>query len=138
MADLTELVRAVAERTLELADLALAAVLEETLEDAPEKTGNLKALTDVSPASLVGEFVASGTIFSLAPYAGYTDAGTEPHIIEGNPLLYFYWDRIGQFMVLPYVNHPGTTGTRWFNGGEPDGEPMAGRWERALTAAAGG
>jgi hypothetical protein len=136
VADLSDLRRAVGERTAELANAALQVVLADTLDAAPERTGNLKALTDVSASTMVGEFTASGTIFSLAPYAGYTDAGTEPHIIEGNPLLYFYWDRVGRFMVLPYVNHPGTQGTQWFNGGNPDGEPMASRWERALVEVA--
>ena len=135
MADTSDLRRAVAERTLEIHERALQLCLTDTLDAAPERTGNLKALTDVTPPTLVDEFVASGSIFSLAPYAGYTDAGTEPHEIPGNPLLYFYWDKLGEFMVLPVVNHPGTTGTQWFNGGDPDGEPMATRWEQATVEA---
>ena len=123
--------------SLEQAAEIASACLADTLDAAPERTGNLKALTDVTPSTLVGEFVASGTVFSLAAYAGYTDAGTEPHIIQGNPLLYFYWDRVGRFVALPYVNHPGTQGTQWFNGGDPDGEPMASRWGRALAEVAG-
>ncbi len=135
MADTSDLTRAVVLRVREIAEQAAQAVLAATLEAAPEKTGNLKALTDVTPVTFVDEFAASCTVFSAAPYAGYTDAGTVPHLIVGNPYLYFYWDRVGKFMVLPYVNHPGTAGTQWFNSGEPDGEPMASRWEQALNEA---
>ena len=34
--------------------------------------------------------------------------GSRPHPISGNPLLAFYWERVGKFMVVPSVHHPGT------------------------------
>lgn len=33
---------------------------------------------------------------------------TRPHRIEGNPFLAFHWKRVGRFMVVRSVNHPGS------------------------------
>jgi hypothetical protein len=43
-----------------------------------------------------------------APYALYHHNGTRPHQIEGDPLLVFFWDKTGETMFLPSVDHPGT------------------------------
>lgn len=34
--------------------------------------------------------------------------GTDPHVINGNPLLVFFWGRAGRVVAFPFVNHPGT------------------------------
>lgn len=136
MADVTDLTRAVSEQVQAIHEQALRLTLADTIDAAPIRTGLLRASTDVTGTAMVGDFVALGSIFSLVPYAGYTDAGTPPHPIDGNPLLYFFWEKLGRFVALPHVNHPGTAGTQWFNGGADDGEPMASRWEAACNAAA--
>lgn len=33
---------------------------------------------------------------------------TEPHLIQGNPLLVFFWPKVGRTMFLRQVNHPGS------------------------------
>lgn len=42
-------------------------------------------------------------------YAAAIDKGARPHFIWGrwSPVLRFYWAKLGRWMVLRYVNHPG-------------------------------
>ena len=54
------------------------------------------------------------TIRYTANHASFTDEGTAPHRIFGNPLLVFYWPKVGKIMYLPRVNHPGTAPQRWW------------------------
>lgn len=48
-------------------------------------------------------------------YASWLDEGTDPHPIEGNPLLAFFWEAIGEFVIVPHVDHPGTEATEWWS-----------------------
>lgn len=144
MADMDSLRREISEEVERIATSALEQTWRDTIDAAPEKTGALKALTDTTPVSMAGDFVATASIYCAAEYAEWTDAGSIPHQIFGHPWLAFYWERENVDVVFStrdghepaYVNHPGTTGTRWFNGGVEDGEPMASRWERACADAA--
>lgn len=54
------------------------------------------------------------------PQAAFTDEGTDPHVIEGNPWLVFTGrDGTKVFVRSPaVVNHPGTPATGWFSGDE--------------------
>lgn len=36
--------------------------------------------------------------------------GVDPHVIEGNPLLAFYWEAVGEFIVTESVNWGSRTG----------------------------
>lgn len=56
----------------------------------------------------------SRTIHSPADYSSYVDEGTEPHRIEGHPLLAFT-AKDGTRVVVRYVNHPGTARTGWWS-----------------------
>ncbi len=95
-------------------------------------------LDDVRPYR-DGELAASETLADFgrlhteiaytAEHASYTDEGTSPHKIEGNPLLAFDWD--GDFVIVHSVNHPGTQGTRWFSDTMTDST-----WGDALEEAA--
>ncbi len=38
----------------------------------------------------------------------FLEFGTKPHMIEGNPILAFYWKKIDQDVFVHYVMHPGT------------------------------
>jgi hypothetical protein len=144
VANLDGLRTALSDKVLEISAAALATVVSETQDAAPEKTGALRASIHGSGPDLQGDFRATATIAADVAYAGYTDAGTPPHTIEGKPWLAFFWDLKGYWVISAerdghppmYVNHPGTTGTQWFNSGIDDGEPMASRWESALTDAA--
>ena len=74
------------------------------------------------------------TIAYLAEHASFTDEGTAPHRIDGNPLLSFYWadgpNGPGTY-VFRFVNHPGTEGTHWWTGTMTDDN-----WQNALDQAA--
>lgn len=144
MADVSDLRRAVADRVAAIASDALELTYRETVDAAPSRTGRLRELIDTTRVDMRSEFVASAEIFCSAEYAEWTDAGSEPHQIPGRPWLAFFWEKENVDVVFAsrdghepaYVNHPGTTGTRWFNGGDAGGDPMASRWERACAAAA--
>lgn len=71
----------------------------------------------------------SAEIAYEADHASYTDEGTPPHKIEGNPLLAFHWN--GQLVIVHSVNHPGTAGTRWWTNTFSDSI-----WGQALQEAA--
>lgn len=141
---MTDLRRALDERVMEIAGAALEITWRETVDAAPERTGALRQLTDTSPPTREAEFVVRAEIFCLADYAEYTDAGAPAHRIYGNPWLAFFWEREGVDVMFrtrdghepAYVNHPGQAGTRWFNGGDEGGEPMASRWADACARAA--
>lgn len=142
MADMTGLRTAIADRVMEIASDAVGITYDETVGAAPlGKTGALRQLIDTIEPRFGSEFVVQATIFCAADYAGYTDVGAPPHRIDGRPLLAFYWENAPSELggpgdyVFAHVNHPGTTGTHWFNGGEDDGEPMRSRWEAACVAA---
>lgn len=47
------------------------------------------------------------------PIALIEHEGTEPHTIHGNPLLVFWWGKVGRVVAFPKVNHPGTTGSHY-------------------------
>lgn len=47
------------------------------------------------------------------PIALIEHEGTEPHTITGNPLLVFWWGKVGRVVAFPKVNHPGTTGSKY-------------------------
>lgn len=42
------------------------------------------------------------------PIALLHHKGTEAHVINGKPLLVFYWGKVGRVVAFPRVNHPGT------------------------------
>lgn len=39
---------------------------------------------------------------------GSAHTRTPPHVINGNPLLHFYWEKMGRQMTVHSVNHPGS------------------------------
>ncbi len=67
-----------------------------------------------------GGFVWTGFLAFTADYASYTDEGSSPHEITGNPLLAF--EMGGQTVVVHSVQHPGTAGTGWFEDAVTDDE----------------
>lgn len=129
------LLEAVAEETQRIASDALDLCWQATVDAAPERTGALRQLIRADGPTMSGQVTAQGEIRCDADYAEWTDKGSDPHIIQGNPLLAFYWEKVGRDMVLPFVNHPGTRGTQWFNSGEDGGEPMRSRWEDSCLRA---
>lgn len=53
-----------------------------------------------------------GEVKSTAPYAKFVDMGTRPHTIRGRNggMLHFYWPKVGRWMTVRQVHHPGFKG----------------------------
>lgn len=85
-------------------------VLHAAKDEAPVgKTGALRAGIKLSQSRDVrGRWETGYDVTSNAPYSLYVIKGTRPHTITGNPLLGFFWPKVGQFVVFRSVNHPGT------------------------------
>lgn len=115
-ADFSDLSASVQEWVNEAAADAIDALGEELRELAPVGEGDhdgprLNETLEVTVLTIGGgEF--HGQIAFTAEHASYTDEGTDPHIIEGNPLLAFEWE--GRLVIVRSVNHPGYAGTGWF------------------------
>lgn len=73
--------------------------------------------------------VFSYEILSPTPQSVWTEEGTDPHVIEGNPLLAFNWPKLGgKLMILRSVNHPGNKAMPWFH-------PITDTWPDRLQRA---
>lgn len=90
-------------------------VLKFARSEAPHgKTGDLRNSLNVSQSrDIRGRYSTGYDVAADTPYALYVHEGTRPHVIEGNPLLGFFWPKVGQFVVFPRVNHPGTKPNRF-------------------------
>jgi hypothetical protein len=78
----------------------------EAVQEAPIKTGNLRSSIQATTKDDYMWIV--GTNLEYAPYV---HEGTEPHVIEGNPWL--YWP--GAEHPVRKVNHPGTEANPFFD-----------------------
>lgn len=110
MALATQLRRVVNNRAVQVFTQAERAMLSDIDSAVPVKTGKLKRSRQ-SRASFASTR-ASVTVTYPPNYAEFTDKGTRPHKIRGNPLLAFRWH--GRLVIVRSVNHPGTKGTRWW------------------------
>lgn len=129
-----DLERQIRDRAFELVSAASEVVLQETRAAAPVDTGRLRDSIELGPVVMAGDKV-SVTIGSPLDYALFTDVGTRPHEITGNPLLAFEWPAAGPGVFFFHsVQHPGTTGTDWF--GTNDLSVMGNRWSDALGSVA--
>ena len=116
---------------------ALQRTQEDTFAAAPIRTGALRGAISTTTPQSDGSTIRA-EIRADMPYAGYTDTGTQPHMIfpVRAKMLAFYWERMGKFVFFRWVNHPGTKGTQWFNSGIDGGEPMLSRWHDNLEISA--
>src|ERR1051326_4232857 len=48
-------------------------------------------------------------------YVGAVNLKTKPHPIVGNPLLVFFWPKVGKVVAFPRVNHPGSDFSRYLS-----------------------
>ncbi|HWA29122.1 MAG TPA: HK97 gp10 family phage protein [Lacunisphaera sp.] len=71
-----------------------------------DRSGDLRAKIHAQERQETA-LTATWSIVSPQPYSMFVEAGTKPHKIEGNPLLKFYWPKVGAWVALPSVNHPG-------------------------------
>lgn len=121
--------RDVTQWSLEVFAEAVEEILD-TLDDAcpegPDRARTGPRLKDTREVRIGPDRVE---IAYLAEHASYTDEGTDPHRIHGNPLLAF--DIGGETVIVHYVDHPGTDGTRWWTDTMTDAS-----WQDALEGAA--
>lgn len=85
-------------------------VLKAARQEAPVgKTGELRAgLKMEQSRDVKGQWASGYDVISTAPHSLFVIKGTRPHKITGNPLLGFFWPKVGAFVVFRSVNHPGT------------------------------
>lgn len=84
-------------------------VLAAAVAEAPSKTGELRRGLRMSQSrDSRGRWSTGYDVISTAPYSMFVIKGTRPHKITGNPLLGFFWPKVGSFVVFHSVNHPGT------------------------------
>lgn len=77
--------------------------------EAPSKTGELRRQIRTSQSRDVqGRYSTGYDVTSNAPYSIFVIKGTRPHKITGNPLLAFFWPKLGRDVVFRSVQHPGT------------------------------
>lgn len=88
-----------------------------------DRTGTLRKNT--SGWYNVSDF--SGFVIAHTHYSKYVDAGTKPHEIKARraPFLRFYWEKLGRWVALKKVNHPGTKPYMFMQNAEAFGRRMA-------------
>lgn len=85
-------------------------VANEMRNRAPQRSGRLaQSITVEQSRDTTGRYAPGYTIGPTVDYAQFVVAGTRPHRIDGNPLLVFYWPKVGATVAFRHVNHPGTS-----------------------------
>lgn len=87
--------------TRELASIAA----EYARENAPRRSGRLRRSIGVRRARGGYEVYMGG---SEAPYAGYVEYGTRPHLIRARRARALRFELDGELVYVRYVRHPGT------------------------------
>lgn len=85
-------------------------VFQAAQREAPKgKTGGLVRGLQVSQSrDTRGRWATGYDVISNAAYTLFVIKGTRPHPIVGNPLLAFFWPKMGRNVVFRHVMHPGT------------------------------
>lgn len=85
-------------------------VLAKAITEAPVgKTGELRrGLRMNQSRNTRGRYETGYDVVSTAAHSVFVIKGTRPHKIVGNPLLGFFWPKVGSFVVFHSVQHPGT------------------------------
>lgn len=86
-------------------------------DEAPKgKTGDLvRGIKTTQSRDVGGRYSTGYDVTSNAPYTLYVIKGTRPHPIPGNPLLAFFWPKVGANVVFRSVNHPGTSANNFLS-----------------------
>jgi hypothetical protein len=130
-ADASGLREAIGQLVEQAGDQATEAIFDSL--PVPEVTGELK---DSGSWRYIGGSESSGQweITFTAPQAGWTDEGTSPHVIEGNPVLVF---NVGGTTVFARrVEHPGNAPSGWFTDSVTD-DAWASEVQAAIDSLAG-
>lgn len=110
MADTSELLAQIENLGSEAFVSAQDAFIQLLIEAAPIDTGVLRESFQATVGS--AGTIVTGTITNTQEYSSFTDTGTAPHEITGNPYLAFSVG--GVDVVVTSVQHPGTAGTNWW------------------------
>lgn len=109
--DVSDLVATIEEIGAEAFVEAQQSLGDEAREAAPVDTGELRDSLELVVNG--SGTVIFGSIAFTAPQAGWTNDGTQPHGIDGNPVLVF---EIGGVTIFAsHVDHPGNAGSHWFD-----------------------
>lgn len=97
------------------ADKRATRVLRFAREQAPvSKAGGrvggtlMRSIKKTQSRDVRGRWSTGYDVTSNAPYTLFVIKGTRPHVITGNPLLAFFWPKLGRGVVFRSVQHPGT------------------------------
>lgn len=131
MADLSDLIAQIENVGAEAFVNGQQALGEEAQAAAPVVTGELRDSLELTVGG-VGSTV-TGTIAFLAPQAGWTNDGTRPHEITGDPLVF---EVGGQTVFVTRVSHPGYAGSEWFDKAVTD-DTWAAAVQQALDGLSG-
>ena len=75
-------------------------------EEAPKKSGDFAR--GIGFRSFTSGDTVGFTIHTPQPLGSFIIDGTRPHAIVGNPILAFYWEKVGRMVFTHSVAHPGT------------------------------
>lgn len=79
--------------------------------EVPRDTGRMASMTSAGAAPQRSGTRTTIKLRNPSPIAGYTDKGTEPHVIvprrRGGRLV-FFWPKVGATVFLRRVHHPGS------------------------------
>jgi hypothetical protein len=110
----------VRQRSVEIVEAAAEQLGRALNNVAPEKTGRLKDSQTITISDESQDGRVSVNISYPVPYFRTSDLGWEGGLIfpKQSKYLHFYWED-GPWgprdYRLPYVNHPGWQGTRWYS-----------------------
>lgn len=111
-ADFSELRSALEDWAEEVHRAAFDEFADESVDQAPVGSGDREGVALRDSQERVRFDGLTAELAFTAEHASWTDEGTAPHRIDGNPLLAFEVD--GETVIVRFVDHPGTDGTQWW------------------------
>ena len=108
-------------------------------DEAPKRTGEFA--DTIFFRTYVSGNVVGFTAGGRQPLSDWIRFGTRPHPIVGNPLLAFFWERVGEFVIVHSVQHPGTKPNdylqrahdRWLPEARSELDALARTWVRKVS-----
>jgi len=113
MADSSALRQRIIDGSARAVDRSTDALLDQLQHDAPYRSGDTyRGIT----GTLGGDPLRpSATVTSATPQGAWVNDGTRPHVILPVVAKALRWTGPGGVVFAKRVNHPGTSGTHWFD-----------------------
>jgi len=105
-----QLTARITQHAQDVVEAAQQQILDDLDEVVPVDTGELRDSRSVEYRD--GTRSSGFMVTYTAPQGVWTDLGTSPHEIHGNPFLAFDWG--GERVIVRSVQHPGNQGTFWW------------------------